>query len=122
MVIFKKLNNLRKKLKDEIIKKKTKKIIKSKINYVKNGAHVVNLDEYKSIETYWMALHMNDNNNVILCFNSFGVYIYRIQAYHSIMHGYFCIGFIDFMSKGKGFLDYTNLFSPNDDEKNGKTL
>ena len=28
------------------------------------------------------------------------------------MSGYFCIGFIDFMLKGKSLLDYTNLFSP----------
>ena len=27
--------------------------------------------------------------------------IYIIRAYDSIMHGYFCIGFIDFMLKGK---------------------
>ena len=27
--------------------------------------------------------------------------IFRIQAYDSIMCGYFCIGFIDFMLKGK---------------------
>ena len=33
---------------------------------------------------------------------------------------YFCIGFIDFMLKGKSLLDYTILFSPNDDEKNDK--
>ena len=30
------------------------------------------------------------------------------------MCGYFCIGFIDFMCKGKSLTDYTNLFSPND--------
>ena len=36
--------------------------------------------------------------------------IYRIQAYNSIMCGYFCIGFTDFMFKGKSLLDYTNLF------------
>ena len=35
---------------------------------------------------------------------------YRIQAYDSIMCGYVCIGFIDFMLKGKSFIDYTNLF------------
>ena len=29
------------------------------------------------------------------------------------MCGYFCIGFIDFMFKGKSLTDYTNLFSPN---------
>ena len=33
------------------------------------------------------------------------------------MCGYFCIGFIDFMSKSKSFFNYTNLFSPNDYEK-----
>ena len=38
--------------------------------------------------------------------------IYKIQAYDSIMCGYFCIGFIDFMLKGKSLLEYTNLFSP----------
>ena len=48
--------------------------------------------------------------------------IYRIQAYDSIMCGYFCIGFIDFMYKGKGLLEYTNIFSPNDYEKNGKII
>ena len=48
--------------------------------------------------------------------------IYRIQAYNSIMCGYFCIGFIDFMLKGKSLLDYTNLFSPNNYEKNDKII
>ena len=48
--------------------------------------------------------------------------IYRIQAYDLIMYGYFCIGFIDFMLKGKSLLDYTNLFSPNDYEKNDKII
>ena len=77
---------------------------------------------------------MNANN--IVYFDSFGVEhipkeinklignkniitnIYRIQKYNSIMCGYFCIGFIDFMLKGKSLLDYRNLFSPNDYEKN----
>ena len=31
---------------------------------------------------------------------------------------YFCIGFIDFMLKGKTLTDYTRLFSPHDFEKN----
>ena len=38
------------------------------------------------------------------------------------MFGYFCIKFIDFMLKGKRVLDYTNLFSPNDYEKNDKVI
>ena len=81
---------------------------------------------------------MNGNN--IIYFDSFGVEhipkeikkfignknmitnIYTIQAYNSIMCGYFCITFIDFMLKGKSLLDYTNLFSPNDYEKNDKMI
>ena len=44
--------------------------------------------------------------------------IFRIQAYDSIMCGYFCIGFIDFMLAGKTLTEYTNLFSPNNFKKN----
>ena len=35
---------------------------------------------------------------------------------------YFCVGFIDFVLKGKSLLDYTNLFSPNQYEINGKRI
>ena len=73
------------------------------------------------------------NNNVIY-FNSFGVEhipreikkivgnkniktnIFRIQSSNSIMCGYFCIGFIDFMLSEK--TEFTNLFSPNNFERN----
>ena len=48
--------------------------------------------------------------------------IYRIQTYDSIICGYFCIGFTDFMLKGKSLLKYINLFSPNDYEKNDKII
>ena len=48
--------------------------------------------------------------------------IYRIHAYHSIMCDYFFIGFIDFTRKDKSLLEYTNLFSPNEYEKNGKVI
>ena len=48
--------------------------------------------------------------------------IYRIQAYHSLMCGYFCIGFIDFMLEVKSLLDYTNLFSSNNYKKNDKII
>ena len=39
--------------------------------------------------------------------------IFRIQAYGSVMCGYFCIRFIDFMVKGKSLTDFTNIFSAN---------
>ena len=79
------------------------------------------------------------NNNVIY-FDSFGVghipkeikafinnkyiktNIFRIQAYDSIMCGYFCFGFIDFMLAGKTLTEYTNLFSPNNFKKNDNII
>ena len=48
--------------------------------------------------------------------------IFRIQAHDSIMCGYFCIGFINFMFKGKTLTEYTNLFSPNDFKRNDDTI
>ena len=101
---------------------------------IKNGAYVINLDEYHDIGTHWIALYVN--NKIVKYFDSFGVEhipkeimkfivrkkiitnIYRIQAYDSIMCGYFCIGFINFMFNGKSLPDYTNIFSPNDFNKN----
>ena len=38
------------------------------------------------------------------------------------MCGYFCIEFIDFMLKSKSLIEYTNLFPPNDYEKNDKII
>ena len=99
---------------------------------------MINLDEYKSIGTHWIALYVNAKT--VTYFDSFGVEyipkeirkfiankniitnVYRIQAYDSIMCGYFCIRFIDFMSKSKSLLDYGNSFSPNDYEKNDKII
>ena len=48
--------------------------------------------------------------------------IFRIQTYDSIMCGYFCIGFIDFMFKGKTLTEYTNLFSPYNFKKNDNII
>ena len=47
---------------------------------------------------------------------------YRIQAYDSLICGYFCIGLIDFMLKGKSWLEYTNLFCPSEYKKNNKII
>ena len=101
---------------------------------IKDGAYVINLDEYSDIGTHWIALYVN--NRTVAYFDSFGIEhipkevkkvignrnitsnIYRIQNYDSIMCDYFCIGFIDYMFKGKSLTDYTNLFSPNNFTKN----
>ena len=45
--------------------------------------------------------------------------ILRIQADDSIMCGYFCVGFNDFMFAG---FDFTSLFSPYDFKKNDKII
>ena len=45
-----------------------------------------------------------------------------MQACDFIMCGYLYIGFIDFVSKNKTSLGYTNLFSPHDHEKNDKII
>ena len=36
---------------------------------IKDGAYVINLNEFKSIETHWIALYMDSNN--IIYFGSF---------------------------------------------------
>ena len=46
----------------------------------------------------------------------------RIQAFDSIICGYFCIGFIDLMLKGESLLEYTNSFSPIDYVQNDKIM
>ena len=48
--------------------------------------------------------------------------IFRIQENNSIIRGYFCIGFIDFMLGGKKLTDYTNLFSSYDFKKNDNII
>ena len=103
--------------------------------------YIINLDEYENTGTHWVSLFVKPKYTVY--FDSFGVEyipkeinkfinndttkssslkriksnIFSIQAYDSIMCGYFCIEFINYMLKGKTLLDYTNLFSPNDFKK-----
>ena len=48
--------------------------------------------------------------------------IFRIEAYNSMMCGYFCIGFIDFMLERNTLNKYTNLFSPNNLKKNNDII
>ena len=49
---------------------------------------------------------------------------FRVQAFDSVISGWFCIRFIDCMLKGKSLLEYIDLFSPNEykkKKKNNKT-
>ena len=44
--------------------------------------------------------------------------IFRIQVYDSIMCGYFCARFIDFMLAGETLTEFTSLFSTNNFKRN----
>ena len=96
-------------------------------NKINDGAYVINPDEHYDIGTHWVALYVTAES--ITYFDSFGVKqipkeikrcikrpikgtikrftiitnIFRIQAYDSVMCGYFCIGFNPFMLKEKSF-------------------
>ena len=92
----------------------------------------------KSKGTQWVSLFIDRNTAVY--FDSFGIEyipqevlnkikdksithnIFRIQDNESIMCGFYCITFIEYMLSGKTLLDYTNLFSPNDYKKNDKII
>ena len=39
---------------------------------IKDGAYIINLDEYSDIGTHWVALYVQNNNSVTY-FDSFGV-------------------------------------------------
>ena len=46
--------------------------------------------------------------------------IFTLQAYESVMCGYFCIAFTDFILKEKGLTNFTNIFSQSNFLKNYK--
>ena len=94
---------------------------------IKDGAYIINLHEYSDIGTHWVALYVYNDN--VTYFNSFGVEhilkeiktfidhslsittsIFRIQAYDSIMCGYFCVGCINFMLEGKTLTEYFKVY------------
>ena len=97
------------------------------LSEIKDGAYIINLDEYSDIGTYWVALYIHNGN--VTYFDSFGVEhipkeiktfinnknikanIFRIQGYNSIM----CR---NFMLAGNTLTEFTNLFSTNNFKKN----
>ena len=71
-------------------------------------------------ETYFDSFGVEHVPKVIkkfTCNKSITANIFRIQAYDTVMCGYFCIGFINFMFNGNSLTDLYNLFSPNDFKK-----
>ena len=84
---------------------------------IKDGAYVINLDEYANVGIHWIAVFCNKSE--IIYFDRLGVEhvpkeikefvgnknikanIFRVQANNLVICGYFCIGFIDFVLTGK---------------------
>ena len=97
---------------------------------IKDEAHVINLNQSKSIGTHWITLYVNVNNRKAsydaIYFDSFGVEhipkeikepignkiiitnIYRIQAYDSIMYRYWMLD-VDRTASHKITLDYLSV-------------
>ena len=111
---------------------------RNKLPRKKDGAYIINLEHENSKETYWVSLFVN--KNAALYFDSFEIEyipqevlnkikdksiarkIFRIQDNESIMCGFYCVAFIEYMLPGKSLLDCTNLFSSNDYKKNDKII
>ena len=100
---------------------------------LKKGAYVINLDHGKNTGTHWVVIFIKEDE--VTYFDSFGVEyickeimekieysflgnkniktsIFRTQDYNSIMCGYFCILFLEYMLNNKTLTDFTNLFIP----------
>ena len=93
---------------------------------IKDGSYVINLDDKKSKVTYWVSLFID--RNTAICLYSFGIEyipleilskirdksithnIFRLQDNRSIMCGFYCITFIEYMLAGKTLLDYGDLY------------
>ena len=104
---------------------------------IRDGAYVINFDEYALLGTHWIALFCNRNeipeeikefidrrflNSSASQNKNMKANIFRVQANNSVMCRYFCIGFIDFMLGGKKLTDYTNLFFTHNFKKNNDII
>ena len=103
---------------------------------IKDGEYVINLGEYADVATHWIALfcnrskivyfdsveHVPQEIKIFIGNKNLKANIFRVQANNSVMFGYFCIGFIDFMLAGKKLTDFTSLFSPHDFNKNDNII
>ena len=93
---------------------------------IKDGEYVINLDVHSDVGTHRIALYIQKNDVIysdsfevghipreiktFISNKNIKINIFRIQAYDSVMCGYICIGFKDFMLAGKTLTDFTNLF------------
>ena len=101
---------------------------RNNLSRIKDGAYVMNLDDKNSKGTHWISSFID--RNAAVYFVSFLIQyipsevlnkiidksithkIFRIQGNESVMCGFYCIAFTEYMFAGKTLLDYTSLFSP----------
>ena len=92
---------------------------------IKDGAYVINIDDKNSKGIHWVSLFIDKKTAVY--FDSFRMEsillevlnkirdtsitysLFRVQDNESIVCGFYCIAFIEYMLPGKTLLDYTNL-------------
>ena len=92
---------------------------KNNLPRIKDGAYVINLDDKNSKETHWVSLFID--RNTAIYFDSFGIEyipqevlnkikdksithnIFRIQNNESVMCGFYCITFIEYVLQEKLF-------------------
>ena len=103
---------------------------------IKYVAYFTNLDDKNSNGTHLLFI----DRNLDVYFDYFGIEyillevsskirdksithnIFRIQDNESIVCGFYCITFIEYMLVGKNLLDYINLLSSNNYKKNDKII
>ena len=104
---------------------------------MKDGTYIINIDDKQSKRIKWVSLIID--RNTAICLRSIYLLkyipqealskvkdqsvtqnIFRIRSDDSIMCGFYCIVFIEYMIAGKTLLDYTKIFSPNDYQNNDK--
>lgn len=99
---------------------------------------IINLDDYQSTGTYWVACApSHENKKILWYFNSFGMHhqqeyqkrakkdgmtmIYNTIPYQnikSVLRGYYCIYFLHRWSLGEDYYDILKRFSINDTNYN----
>ena len=97
---------------------------------IKDGANVLNRDDKQSKGAHWFSLFID--RNTAAYFHSFGIEhipqkvfrrikdksiihnMFRVQGGDSIVCGFYCTAFIEYMIAGTTLLHYTNLYYPAD--------
>ena len=96
---------------------------RSNLSRIKHEAYVINLVDKPSEATRWVSLFFDlmilrlfgieyTTQEVLSNFKDTSIMrnLFRIKSNNSIMYGFYCITFKEYMISGKTLLDYTNFF------------